>query len=898
MKRKIIFILTISMVFNISFSQNYAEENINTDFESTYAANIMGNYSNFRNLNGVKFNFNKPNAKLELYFQQDYSHDHPFLGPWGNIIFEGYDSNQQNHVLMTTKDPSLVNPATKDYRGKDITLKNTFLEIGDLNLLLGYSGTSTLSLDNATFFGNLGVAIDQNFIIESVANKNTLMFLGDIDAKSTVINIRPNSTLVFGTSTKFRSPTTINIDRGELVVGDSQNIDLDVDDAGSSLNINNGKLTLAMSATTLNARNLNSINSEIYLNNNTNLNLVGDNKFNNTLVTLNNGASFTSSSLILSGYNKIIGSSAQDVDIAVNVVNGTLDYQAVGTKGKNKFGNFFLENGTLILGKNIDIEADFNVESNSKIIGDYNIVDGYAFFTKESMVSGTIHFNDFVTFIDDKSYYQTTLHPNAIVDIPNEVNTSEVLSSDVSINGLDNIVVEGDSVNAKDYENKKFLVAKAPTITGNKSITHGSSLPALLDFDVIDDGATTGQNVTLVGKIKSTSSLANHSGITSGGSNQNAQQVVNILPPTNSGGTPPVLSPGAQKLQSALLTMTNAQVSQNLNSLHAEPYSSHLTIGLEQNDLFLNMVMNHAAPRGDVYHNKAEKSSREVVPETQNNIWVDTAYVSGDVDGEDGLGDFSYRLTNVIVGGDVYEKGYLTLGIYGGYGYHKMDEHDSVTQEFETDTYHIGTYGSYRYDNWVFTGMFGYAYGRNETEREVTVGTSSGKSGDKFDSHSFYTGFRGAYPIKVTKNTTLTPNAGISYSYIYQEEVKESGFDMADLVVDSADADSFITSVGLHIEYENAIGATPIRPMAFIRYEHDWSANNDSSHEVDAAFRHTPDAKTTFSGQNRGENLVLVGAGMEVEVTPYLLVGGGVSYSDDSNGKEKAIGFNFEYLWE
>ncbi|UUV20081.1 hypothetical protein NRK67_17285 (plasmid) [Fusobacteria bacterium ZRK30] len=54
---------------------------------------------------------------------------------------------------------------------------------------------------------------------------------------------------------------------------------------------------------------------------------------------------------------------------------------------------------------------------------------------------------------------------------------------------------------------------------------------------------------------------------------------------------------------------------------------------------------------------------------------------------------------------------------------------------------------------------------------------------------------------------------------------------------------------------------------------------------------------TTFSGQNRGENMVLVGIGVEVEVTPVFLVGGGVSYSDDSNGEETGVGFNLEYLW-
>jgi len=449
---------------------------------------------------------------------------------------------------------------------------------------------------------------------------------------------------------------------------------------------------------------------------------------------------------------------------------------------------------------------------------------------------------------------------------------------------------------AVDFQGKKFTViqsdsaASQGTIIGdfsNITVIDDPNLPALLYFDVSDEQTNGNKDITLVGEVQGVNTLTNHVG----NKTHNSKQVVNILPPTTTSGNQPPLSSGAQKLQSALLTMTNAQVYQNLNSLHAEPYSSHLTVGLEQNDLFLNMIIDRSLPKGKAYTGHIEEIN------LQNNMWFDIGYKEGKVSSEDELGNFKYSLTNVILGGDLYKEDQLILGAYGGYGKHKMREHDLVTQDFETDSYHLGGYGSYIYKDLIFTGVFGYAYGNNQSERDVVVGSESGTSKDRFDSHSIYTGIRGAYPIEIAPKTILTPNAGLSYSYLYQEEVVESGFDMADFKVDSTSADSFISSVGLNLTYDGVISSTPVRPMTFVRYEHDWSAAKDSTHDVRAGFVHTPDSMATFTGQNRGKNLVLVGIGVEVEVTPTFLIGMELSYSDDTNGEETGVGFNLEYLW-
>ena len=881
--------------------------------EFIYGTEVMSNYQDFRVYDGVAFKLNGPTAKLDLYFEQDYRHDHPFLKPWGNLIFEGHDANQQNHVLMKSNDKRLVNPPIRTFRGRDITLKNVSLEVTLLDLLFGYNGASTLSLENSQFFGSLGVATDQTLNIESVGGTNKLLFLQDIVAKSTAINVHPSSTLVFAIDAEFQSPVTLNVNQGSLHVGDVSYATLDVDLVGSSIRLDGSYLVFNGSDSTLNGRDMTSLNSEILLKNNTHLNLAGKSVFTDTLVTLNNGSSFYSENLLLTGNNRVVGLSAKSIDMNINIESGTLDYQAMFTKGKNAFGSLYMKDGTLILGKDIDIEANLNMEVSSRLLGNFNIVDGHAFLSSKSSLSGTLHFNKFVRFLGGDSWYLTTLHPNAVEDIPQEIYRAELLSSGESINGLDLIVVEGDAPDARDYDAQTFLVANAPSVSGTQALVHGGSLPALVDFDVMDDPGVSGGDVTLIGKLKPVASLVTHPAIqaTPAGApltstviqanHPNAQSVATVLTKISSGTTP--VTPPAQQLLDALLTMTNAQVADHLNSLHAEPYSSHMTIGLEQSDLFLNMVMDHAVPDGTTHHGKAESaftmgnSLRRASSRTRNRFWIDSSYVNGDVDGDNDLGDFGYTLTNLVFGTDLLSTEALLMGAYGGYGFHTMDEHDSVSQEFETDTYHLGMYGSYTTRHLLFTGVLGYFYGRNETERAVTLGEIRGTAGDTFNSQGGYAGLRGAVPIALGRETVLTPNLGVSYSYLHQERVDESGFDAANLIVDSADAHSFVYSIGLHATYAGQIRQIPVHPMAFVKYEHDGSADSDATHDVDAAFAHSPDVKTSFSGQNRGENLVLMGVGVEVAVTPALCVAGGVSYSTDTHGNERGVGASLVYSW-
>lgn len=901
---KKLLILLNSIVFITSFSTNYYQYNIPGTQTTIGNGDIVYATKNDPSYNGVSFNLNGSGSPFDVLFKDSTTTDYlnSDYHAFQKMKFVGADPNNKNTVSLKKFSTGGSVGTDPIYKIEKITLENVILKPDELDLVMkGTKGYSQIDMFNSEMDlsqGKLMLDPGSSFILNSIRGSNKINTWNYNITNDFEVSVIPNSELTFSNSSlNLNGDTFININSGKLTIeGDSSNFLMK--DKNSIINLTSGELLVKDTDVTVELQNLDSDLGKITVDgNNAELNLYGTTKIRDTSISLERG-SIQIDKVNLSGANGI----EIEANTNFNISNGISDGVLVINNSKGgtfKLSDFDINSGTVVYnGSNNSNENDFGTtninngtlkfSNNTALMGDLFLNNGYLKFDHNSLtgnlkgnggtISGTIHVIGNADL--SGSVYETSLNTSNIQE-------SDLLSSNSSINGLNSITVKGDSTNAKDYENKKFTVASAPTISGNKNIVHDPTLPALLDFDVIDDSVISGQDVTLVGKIKSTSSLSNHSSLKNNKNKSNAQKVVKILPSTTS----TTLTPGAQKLQNALLTMTNAQVYQNLNSLHAEPYSSHLTVGLEQNDLFLNTVMDRSRPQGNAYTGKTQEIN------LKNNLWIDTAYVEGKVNGEDDLGDFKYSLTNFILGGDLYEKDQLILGLYTGYGKHKMREHDMVDQEFETDTYHFGGYGSYIYKDFIFTGMFGYSYGNNQSERDITIGTESGTSKDKFDSHSIYTGLRGAYPIEIAKNTTLTPNLGLSYSYLYQEEIVESGFDMADLRVDSARADSFITSVGLNLSYDGTIKSVPVRPIAFVRYEHDWSAAKDSTHDIRAGFVHTPDSMTTFSGQNRGKNLVLIGIGVEVEVTPVFMVGGGVNYSDDSNGDETGVGFNFEYLW-
>lgn len=338
---------------------------------------------------------------------------------------------------------------------------------------------------------------------------------------------------------------------------------------------------------------------------------------------------------------------------------------------------------------------------------------------------------------------------------------------------------------------------------------------------------------------------------------------------------------------SSLPFISHQNLAQQITSFHPEPYSSFLTVGLEQLDLFRNMALDRAGSGG------LSVNARESETQTRKRVWLDTSLVDGNVDGSGNLGNFDYELISFAIGIDLMSRQDARLGVFVGYGHQKMDEHDIAEQDFSADTYHVGAYGQYLSGQWDVRATLAYARGTNETERLTSLGNITSTNRANFNSDGIYAGLKVQYDGFVeTEALSVSPEVGLGYSYLRQEALVETGAAQTALALESASAESIVMSAGLNV---GLFPSAMIHPVGFVRYERDWYADNNRAHEIRARLATTPGQPAeVFIGQNRGPDALLAGIGLASSPSSGVQLGGGIVYANTTNGEEFGGGFNLQ----
>lgn len=574
--------------------------------------------------------------------------------------------------------------------------------------------------------------------------------------------------------------------------------------------------------------------------------------------------------------------------------------------------------------------------NNDGVISVYNILEGFGTFSGAGMVAvfdtgilspgrdgvnliGTLTFDNALSFYNNgssgspaQSQYLAHLDVvggNAINDL------IQYHNNNVTTTGLTSIKVEtATSKTATELDGQTFTIiaSKDNTSTGTivtggsyPAIEEGGSIPALVNFSVFDNNTNGNSDITLQADAN-INNLIKHPQAASRNRQGAATLLVNAVNSCN-----PTIS-------NSLNSLTNQQVGSHLDSIHAEPYSSYMTISLEHTDMVMNTVLNHAArdgvfstgrsyesvQAGPTKQYSASTAGTDTVapakarPESLKRTWMDVSYNEGDVDGDGMLGDFEYSLFSLTIGQDLMATDTRTLGAFFSYGTQEMDEHDNAVQDFDGDIYHLGLYSNEAdVGGWDLRGVLGYAYGDHDSERTVVLSNSIATPSAGFDSHSAYVGVKATIVGYQNDWVTLSPELGLNYTYYKQKSFTESGDPNLSLLVDSAEAHAIIASVGANARFASLSQASSVYPMAFVRYEYDAYADNNNEHEIDAGLVAHPDYKQTFVGQNRGEHAMTVGLGLGSDFSGALQVRGGLIYTEQSHGSEWSGGLNMQYLW-
>jgi uncharacterized protein YhjY with autotransporter beta-barrel domain len=431
-------------------------------------------------------------------------------------------------------------------------------------------------------------------------------------------------------------------------------------------------------------------------------------------------------------------------------------------------------------------------------------------------------------------------------------------------------------------------------------IEEDSSVPVLIDFFEVDNQTNGKEDITLVAEEQLPITLQKHTAISGSRNKQSVAALMPASPVPVPGPNVPAQTPAQQQAQlafhTALQSTTNGQVGANFASIHPEPFSSHLTVNLEQVDEILSLVSRNNIRANDERLN-GEKSEDSITGKYQGGLWIDSAKTEGDVEGKNSLGDFEYGIDSLAIGTGFSINSDIDMGGFIATSKQSMDEHDAAVINFETDAFHVGFYTLFKFEKgYLLDVILGFGQSETESSRTASLGTVTEIAKAKFDAETLFFSVRGSKRFVFGEMFNINPFAALSYMSTKQDSFKEENAPTLGLAVESAQAESKILSLGVDLDVLG-LANDKLIVTSYARYDYDSEADSNEEHEIKASLIHTPTNGQTFVGQNRGSHILNIGVGGMVRLTPDMNLGISVNKTISSNGSKQGFGINYEWLW-
>ena len=332
---------------------------------------------------------------------------------------------------------------------------------------------------------------------------------------------------------------------------------------------------------------------------------------------------------------------------------------------------------------------------------------------------------------------------------------------------------------------------------------------------------------------------------------------------------------------SAVQGLTTNQVNQLIN-VHAEGYSSNMTIGLEQMGHITNTVMDR------IHAPMSSSPTTKVYQDDEGRyVWADAAAVKGTVNNYNNLAGFGYNLYDLIIGGDIKRAKDGGYGVFAGTGTTSMTESQQVTQNFNTTNFYAGLYGAHNFTQQVkLSGALGYMYGNTNANRNTpSVGQfTGGNATSSYKTNGVYGAAKLAKAHQF-RDVTVSPFVGASYSQLWMGGASEQGGNDFNFGINSATAYTAVTFAGADFMYPLLKGVNnPLSLIGFYKFGYDWYANSNSAHSITA----TSPTYGSFTqvGANMGPVSNMFGLGIQGGISKDVSARIGLVASANSYGQE------------
>ena len=346
-----------------------------------------------------------------------------------------------------------------------------------------------------------------------------------------------------------------------------------------------------------------------------------------------------------------------------------------------------------------------------------------------------------------------------------------------------------------------------------------------------------------------------------------------------------------QALYSQVIPTLTSEQAATLSQVHAEGYSSNMTIGLEQMAHITNTVMDR------IHAPMSSSPSTKVYQDDEGRyVWADAAAVKGTVNNNNNLSGFGYNLYDLIIGGDISRSKAGGYGVFAGTGTTSMTESQQVSQNFNTTNFYAGLYGARNFDAQVkLSGALGYMYGNTNANRSMPdVGVIAGSNAtSSYKSNGVYGAAKLAKAYQA-QEFTLSPFVGVSYSQLWMGGASEQGGNAPfNYGISSSTAYTAVTFAGLDFIYPLLKGTNdPLSLIGFYKLGYDWFANSNSAHSITAT---GPTGSFTQVGANMGPVSNMVGLGIQGGITKDLSARIGAVASYNTYGQEYGGGAELRF---
>lgn len=177
--------------------------------------------------------------------------------------------------------------------------------------------------------------------------------------------------------------------------------------------------------------------------------------------------------------------------------------------------------------------------------------------------------------------------------------------------------------------------------------------------------------------------------------------------------------------------------------------------------------------------------------------WIKPYATRADQDMRDGVYGYKATTAGLLGGLDGSINDKARIGVALGYSQSNVKSDSSSNLKQDIDSYQGALYGDYTGDGWYVEAMAGYAYHDITAKRTIDFGGLNTSAKGSYHASQYTSGATVGMPIVLDQTQTITPVAGLTYSYLNGGQYTETGAGGLNQTVNVDDTQALVGKLGV-----------------------------------------------------------------------------------------------------